>query len=92
MVPLYAAQYQLQDRMLVEARFATVTPRTEEQLRNTIFQSVQDLDIPARREDIKIENTGRVVRISLEYTVTVDFILFQTELHFHPIAENHALI
>jgi hypothetical protein len=92
LVPPFVAKYQLQDRMTNEARFATVTPRTEEQIRNNVFQTIQDLEIPARREDIKIENTGRLVRISVEYTVTVDFILFQTDLHFHPVAENRALI
>ena len=91
-VPVYFANYQLQDKMQTEARFAVVNHRTDEDLRNIIFKEIQDQDIPARREDIKIlENTQRAVRISVDYTVPVDLKVYQFDLHFTPRAENRAL-
>jgi len=91
LVPIYTAKYQLQDKMTTTARFATVNRRSDEQIRDEVFKEVQNLDIPARREDIRIENNSSFVRISLEYTVPVDFLIFQTELHIDLTAENHAL-
>ena len=55
MVPLYVAEYQLKDKMDEQARFAVVNRYSEDQIRDVIFKVVQDLDIPAKREDIKVE-------------------------------------
>jgi hypothetical protein len=92
LIPAFVSEYRLQDRLLTEARFATVNRRGEEELRNIIFQQIQDLEIPARREDIKIEISSRYVRISVEYTVPVDLWLYSTELHFNPSTENKSLL
>src|ERR1700730_7210212 len=54
-VPPYAAEYQLADKIQEQARFAVVNRYTEEQIRDNVFKVVQDLGIPAKREDIKIE-------------------------------------
>jgi len=92
LVPPFVSDYQLQDRLLTEARFATVNRRGEEELRNIIFQQIQDLEIPAKREAIKIEMSSRYVRISVEYTVPVDLWVYRTELHFNPASENKSLL
>ncbi len=90
-VPPYVNDYQLHDKLVTEARYATVNRRTDEDLRNIVFQEIQDLEIPARREDIKIENTPHRVRISVDYTVAVDLWFYRTELHFNPSTENRSL-
>lgn len=90
-VPVYFANYQLQDKMLTEARFATVNRRTDEELRNIIYREIQDRDIPARREDIHIEQSSRGVRISVDYTVPVDLKVYEFKLHFSPTSENRSL-
>ena len=91
LVPSYINQYQLQDKILDEARFVTVNRKTDDQIRDDIFHVVQDLDIPARKEDIKLENTPHRVRITLEYSVPVDIFFYHTELHFVASAENTSL-
>lgn len=91
LVPVYFANYQLQDKMLTEARFATVNRRTDEELRNIIYREIQDRDIPARREDIHIEQSSRGVRISVDYTVAVDLKVYEFNLHFSPTSENRSL-
>jgi hypothetical protein len=83
--------YQLSDKMQEQARFAVVNRYTEEQIRENIYKAVQDLDIPAKREDIKVVSTNAVVKISMEYTVPVDLLTYHMELHFSPSSENKAL-
>jgi hypothetical protein len=90
-VPPYVSEYQLQDKMQEQARFGIVNRYTDEQVRENIFKVVQDLDIPVKREDIKVTVTQAIVKISLEYTVPVDLLVYSTELHFSPSSENKAL-
>src|SRR5229473_4469057 len=54
LVPIYLSEYQLSDKMQEQARFAVVNRYTEEQIRENIYKVVQELEIPAKREDIKI--------------------------------------
>jgi hypothetical protein len=91
-VPAYVNDYQLSDKMQEQSRFAVVNHYTEDQIRDNIFKVVQDLDIPAKREDIKIVANGSVVRISLEYTIPVDVLVYHTNLHFTPSSESKSLL
>ena len=91
-VPAYVNEYQLADRMQEQARFAVVNRYNEEQIRDNIFKVIQDLDIPAKREDIKVVATNAVVKISLQYTVPVDLLMYHMELHFSPDSESKSLI
>jgi hypothetical protein len=74
-IPAYVAEYQLSDKMQETARFAVVNHYGEEQIRETIYKTVQDLEIPAKKEAIKVTSTQSVVRISLEYSVPVDLLV-----------------
>jgi hypothetical protein len=87
-VPIYVAEYQLKDKMNEQARFAVVNRYSEDQIRDLIFKVVQDLDIPAKREDIKVTNTGRGLNINLTYTVPVDLTFYKTELTFSPSSDG----
>ena len=87
-VPVYVAEYQLKDKMTEQARFAVVNRYTEEQIRDIMYKVVQDLDIPAKREDIKVTNTGRGLNISLSYTVPVDLMVYKTDLTFSPSSDG----
>ncbi len=91
-VPAYFSDYQLSDKMQEQARFAVVNRYTEEQIREILFKTVQELEIPAKREDIKIVSTNAVVKISLNYTVPVDLFFYHLDLHFSPSSENKALL
>jgi hypothetical protein len=91
LVPPYVSEYQLTDKMQEQARFGVVNRYTDEQVRDAIFKVVQDLDIPAKREDIKVTATQSMVKVSLEYSVPVDLLVYSTELHFSPSSENKSL-
>jgi hypothetical protein len=90
-IPAYVSDYELSDKMQEQARFAVVNRYTEEQIRDNIFKTVQDLDIPAKREDIKVAANNAIVKISLNYTVPVDLLFYHIDLNFSPSSENKAL-
>jgi len=91
-LPAYVNEYQLSDKIQETARFAVVNRYTEEQVRDEVYKMVQDLSIPAKREDIKVTVSRSLVTISLDYTVPVDLVVYQLTLHFTPSAENRSLI
>ena len=91
MLPAYVADYQLKDKMQEIARFSVVNHDTEEQVRDKVFKVIDDLDIPVKREEIKVIALQKRVTVSVSYTVPVDLKFYQTELHFTSTAENSAL-
>jgi len=88
LVPLYVADYQLKDKMSEQARFAIVNRYTEDQIKDNIFRTIQDLDIPAKRDDVKVADTNHGIAISVNYTVPVDFLVYKTDLNFSPSTEG----
>jgi hypothetical protein len=90
-VPPYAAEYQLADKMQEQARFAVVNHYTDEQIRDNVYKVVQDLEIPVKREDIKVAASNQIVKISMDYTVPVDLLSYRLDLHFTPSSENRSL-
>jgi len=91
-IPPYVKDYQLADKIQEQSRFAMVNHYTEDQIRENIYKVMIDLDIPAKKEDVKIVSNNNVVKISLEYTVPVDILVYHTELHFSPNSETKSLI
>ena len=91
-VPVYVAEYQLSDKITEQARFAVVNRYSEDQIRDIIFKVIQDLDIPANREDIKVQNTNHGVMITVNYSVPVDFKVYKTEFNFSPSSEGRDLM
>jgi len=90
-VPPRINDYQLQDKMREEAMFAATSRRTAEEVRKAVYEKVQDLGLPVTKEAIQVEVDNRGCRINLEYTIPIDLIVYQHQLHFHPSADNHSL-
>ena len=91
-VPPYLSEYQLSNKMQETARFASVTRSNEEQIRETIFREIQDLDIPATKEDVKVTAVGGKVSITVDYTVPIDVMVYKFDLHFTPSSSNKDII
>ena len=91
-VPLYVAQYELKDKMEEQARFAVVNRYSDDQVRDNIFRVIQDLDIPAKREDIKVGPTNHGISISVDYSVPVDFLVYRTEMNFSSSSEGRDIM
>lgn len=88
LVPVYVAEYQLKDKMSEQARFAVVNRYSEDQIKDILYKTVQDLDIPAKRDDIKVTNTGHGLSISVVYSVPIDLMVYKTDLNFSPSSEG----
>jgi hypothetical protein len=90
-VPAYFADYQLKDAMVTEARFAMVNRKAPNDVQDDIWKKVQELGIPAKKEDIQVMSDQGVVQIIVNYTVPVDLIILQHDFSFHDQADNKAL-
>ena len=92
LVPPYLAEYQLADKMEELARFAIANRYSEEQIRDHVFKEVKDLEIPINREDIKVDASSETVKISVDYRVPIDLLVYKFELHFTPNTQDKRLI
>ncbi len=92
MVPPYVSEYQLSDKMQETARYASVTRSSPDQIKDTIFKEMQDLDIPATREDLVVKADAGKVSISLDYKVPIDLVVYKFELHFTPSSANKDIL
>jgi hypothetical protein len=90
-VPAYFANFQLQDAMDTEARFAITSRKDSEMVRDDIWKKVQELGVPAKRDAIKVGYGQGSVEISIDYVVPVDLKVYQFNLEFHPHADNHTI-
>lgn len=92
-VPVYVEAYQFQDAIEAESRFAlTGYPKKSlDDIKDDIYKKVKELDIPAKREDIRLNVTNGSVEIGLDYTVPIDLKVYQFNLQFHPHADNHTI-
>jgi len=91
--PSWFANYQLQDAMTSEARFATSTypKKTPDDIQGDVFKKATDLGVPARKEDIKVTFDGNLVTISLDYVVTYDLAVTQITHQFHLYADSRSI-
>jgi hypothetical protein len=87
-VPSYVNEYQLKDKMGEQARFAVVNHWTDDQIRDNIYKVIDDLEIPAKREDIKVNHTHSGLTITVSYAIPVDFYVYKTDLKFTPTCDG----
>jgi len=94
-VPVYFANYQFQDAIQTEAKFAlTGYPKKSlDDLRDDVYKKAQELEIPAERESIRVavDASRGYVDIGLDYSVPIDLKVYQFTLQFHPHADNHSI-
>lgn len=88
-IPHFLNNYELQDAMVTESRFATYSRKPDTEIRETIFKKASDLDIDwIKREDIKVETAQGRVKITIDYTVPVELPGYTLNLNFKPVADN----
>ena len=91
-VPPYVSEYELSDKMQETARFASVNRNSEDQIRDAIFKTIDELQIPATKEDIKVTAAGGRVTITVDYKVPIDLMVYKFDLHFTPSTANKDII
>jgi hypothetical protein len=90
-IPPYVAEYQLNDKIQEIARFGIVEHSTEDQIKDKVMKTIEDLEIPATKDSIKVTAGTQRVTISVDYTVPVDIFFYHVDLHFTPSSENKSL-
>ena len=92
-IPVYFANYQLQDAIESESRFAlTGYPKKSiDDIRDDVWRKVQDLGVPAQKEAIQVAVANGSVSIELDYTVPINLSVYEFTLQFHPHADNHTI-
>jgi hypothetical protein len=91
--PSWFANYQLQDAMTTEARFATSTypKKTPEDIQEDVYKKIQELGVPAKKEDVKVTTDGSLITITLDYSVTWDLLVTQITHPFHLYTDSHPI-
>lgn len=90
-VPPEFANYQIQDSMETEARFAIANRKPVEEIRDDVWKKAQELGLPVKRDDIKVNTNQSTIEISISYTVPIDLQVYQFNLDFHPHADNRTI-
>ena len=90
MIPPYFNNYKLEDIVADEARINSYSTKSEDAMRETVFQKAKDLDIPLTREQIAVSRNGQSIAIDVNYTVHLDFPIHPVDLQFHTSSKNKA--
>jgi hypothetical protein len=94
-VPLYVNNYDLQDAMQQEIRFAfdpqTGHAKSADEIRLDVEHKAIELGIPATDKNVQVVDESGHIQVSIDYTVTVDLVVYQLQLHFHPVADNTSI-
>jgi hypothetical protein len=92
-VPVYFANYEFQDSIESESKFAlTGYPKKNvEDVRNDVLNKAKELGIPADKDAVRVAIDNGSVAIGLDYTVPIDLAVYQFTLQFHPHADNHTI-
>jgi uncharacterized protein DUF4845 len=91
-IPILVNDFQFQDAIESTARFASVNRQTSEDIRAAVLKEAQEEDIPITAQDIHVKGDGGHVEIAADYSITVNLILYQWTLNFHPYAKNNPLL
>jgi len=89
-VPVLFANYQFQDSIESESRYALTgyPKRSQDDVRDDIYKKAQDLGLPVTKESIRLDMTQGRVAIAVDYAVPIDLVAYQFSWPFHPHADN----
>ncbi len=90
MIPPYFNNYKLEDIVAEEARINSYSNKSEDAMRETVYQKAKDLDIPLTPENISVTRNGQSVAIDVNYVVHLDYPIHPVDLHFQTSSKNKA--
>ncbi len=91
-IPILVNNMQFQDAIENTARFASVNRQTADDIRTAVLKEAENEDIPIAAEDIHVKGDAGRVEIAADYSVTVNLVVYQWTLNFHPYAKNNPLL
>ena len=90
-MPAYINNYQIQDAVESEARFAIGNRLAAKDIRTDIMRKVKEIGIPAEDNDLQITATAGAVLITLDYSVPIDLLVYKYTKDFHVHADNRSI-
>jgi hypothetical protein len=92
-VPVYVTNYQFNDAMGAEARFAlsSFPKKTEMDIQDDLYKEAMKDGLNIKHDDIKVQISGSLVNITLDYTVPIDLKVYLWQKNFHLTADNHTI-
>jgi Domain of unknown function (DUF4845) len=92
-IPPYFANYQLEDWLKAQIPFFMVNHTTDEALYNSILKEMHNDGIEVTRDNIKIvQNNANGINVQIDYSVKVDLLVYQWNLHFTPQMNSQSLV
>jgi hypothetical protein len=89
--PPYMNNYQLQDSMNEEARYAAVNHKGPDDVHNDMMKKIAELGIPATDKDVTVVTNPTSTQIAVKYSIPVDLKFYQFTLDFAPTADGRIL-
>jgi hypothetical protein len=90
--PPYFANYEFEDDLRQEGMFS-MGKYTDDQVRERVFKEMQARGVDATKDDSHIQqNDSRGLKILVDYTVTVDMLVYDLKLHFTPSTNSQSLV
>jgi hypothetical protein len=86
-VPVYLANYNLQDYIRALAVQTSAKPSPPEVIVDDVVSKAQDLGLPVTKDNVKVRIGSRVI-IDVDYQVPVDLKVYVWVVHFAPSSEN----
>jgi hypothetical protein len=91
-VPPYYANYEFQDELQSQALRSTYTPQKEDDIRDSVYKTAQQIGVPLTKEQIKVTRTGAqytgAVAINVHYSVHLNLPGYPYDLQFDPSSNN----
>ncbi|MEX1185729.1 MAG: hypothetical protein WEA80_03990 [Gemmatimonadaceae bacterium] len=80
--------YRFRDGMQQEARFAHRPTRTDDYIKTRLRSMADSLEVPLEGSQINVRRTEQRIRISADYSETIDFLIFSKRFDLHPMVER----
>jgi len=83
-VPVYYSSNEFEEFVRHEASRA----RSESQLRQSVLNEAREYSLPVNESDIRFDRTDDVLRVTVDYKVPVNMLVYNSELKFHAIGSG----
>jgi len=87
-LPAYWNNYKVVRMISEEAIIFTNFPKSEEEMKITVAQKAQDMDVPIAPEEISLVRSRGDVSISFVYSVHIDMPGYPFDIDFEPSTTN----
>ncbi len=83
-IPIYYSSWQFQDFVREQAQ----NVQSRRTFKQTLVKQAKVYSLPVNESDIDIRMTGAVMRVSVDYKVPLNLLVYQPKLQFHVIGSG----